>query len=52
MLKSSLLFKKKYKLHGETTPEFIGLNMPNFQGTLFTWSRTYSEIFKPALVYL
>ena len=32
MLKISLIFKK---LHGQTTGEFLGLRMQNFQGIIF-----------------
>ena len=32
MLKSSLRFKKKYKLYGEKTQEFLGLKIQSFQG--------------------
>ena len=31
MLKSSLRFKKKLKLHGKITRDFLGLRMENFQ---------------------
>ena len=41
-----------YKLHGQTTREFLELRMRNVQGTAFTWTQIYSEIFKSALVYL
>ena len=34
------------------TREFLGLRMRNFQGIVFISTRTYSEIFKSALVYL
>ena len=50
MLKSSLIFKKKLKFHGQLTREFLGLRLQNFQGTVFIQTRIYSEIFKFALV--
>ena len=53
ILKISLLFKKNTNLSGQIiTPEFFGLTMRNFQGIVFIWTRTYSEIFKSTLVYL
>ena len=45
-IKISLLFKKFTKL------TFLELRMQNFQGIVFTWTQTYKEIFKSALVYL
>ena len=41
-----------YKLRGDKTREFLGLRMRNLQDTVFTWTQTYWEIFKSALVYL
>ena len=40
------------KLYEYITREFLGLRMLNFQGIIFMWTRTYSEIFKSAWVYL
>ena len=34
MLKSSVLFNKKYKLHKFVTRELLGLKMRNFQGII------------------
>ena len=31
---------------GQMTREFLGLSMWNFQGIAFTWTQTYSKIFK------
>ena len=47
-----LNFSEIYKLHGKITPEFLRLSMRNFQGIVFIWTPTYTEIFKSALVYL
>ena len=30
-------FYENYKLHGQTTREFLGLRMKNFQYNIFTW---------------
>ena len=51
MLKISLFFKDTYKLHGQITPEILGLRMRKFRCIVFIWTQTYREIFKPALVY-
>ena len=46
-------FLKKYKLQGTTiTLELLRLKMRNFQGIVFIWTLTYSEIIKSPLVYL
>ena len=37
-LKSSLLFKKKYKRYGQITQEFLGIRMRSFQGIIFIWT--------------
>ena len=34
------------------TWELLELRMRNFEGIVFIWTQTYSEIFKSALVYL
>ena len=44
--------QKFHKLYRYITREFIGLRMPNFQDSIFIWTRTYRQIFKSALVYL
>ena len=49
LLKSSLLFKKNTNFR---ILEFSELEMRNFQGIVFTWTLTYSEIFQSALEYL
>ena len=45
-------FSEIFKLHGQIPQEFLGLKMPNLQGIRFIWTRTYSKIFKYALMYL
>ena len=45
-------FYEIYKLHWKITREFLGLRMRNFHGSAFIWTKTHSEIFKSALVYL
>ena len=40
------------KRHGKTIQEFLGYRMRNSQGVIFIWTRTYKDIFKPALEYL
>ena len=52
MLKSSVLFLKKYKPHRQMTGKFLGLRMRNFQIIAFVWTRAWSKNFKSALVYL
>ena len=52
MLKISLSFKKFTNFAGQATWEFLGLRMWNFQGIAFTWTQTYKEILKSALVFL
>ena len=47
MLKSSLLFKEN-----TNNSRILRIRIRNFQGIFFIWTRTYSEIFKSALVYL
>ena len=37
-----------YKLHGQTTENFLGIWMRNFQGIVFIWTQTSGEIFKSA----
>ena len=51
-VKKQPTFKEKYKLHEWITWELLGLRMGNVQGIVFIWTRTYSEIFKSALMYL
>ena len=36
---------------GKLTLEILGLRNENFQDIII-WTRTYGEVFKPALVYL
>ena len=43
-------FKKKYKLHGNST--ILWFKNAKFSGIVFIWSRSYNEIFKSTLVYL
>ena len=50
-LKSSLLFKKN-KLYGWIAWEFWRFRMRNLQNIIFTWIKTYGEIFKYAFGYL
>ena len=38
------------KFYGLITREFLGLKIWSFQGIIFIWTRTYSEVFKSALV--
>ena len=51
MLKSSLLFKKN-KTSRVNNWRILRIRMGNFKGTAFTWTRTYSKIFKSTLMYL
>ena len=44
--------KLAYFLRNLLTWELLELRMRNFEGIVFIWTQTYSEIFKSALVYL
>ena len=41
-----------YKIHRKITQKFLGLKTLNFQSIVFTYTQTYKEIFRSALVYV
>ena len=51
-LQSWICKQTSCKVYGYITQEFKRLRLWNFQGTIFIWTQTYTEIFKFALVYL
>ena len=54
MLKISLLFKKFTNFKGVDNSRIVRIKnlIKKFQGIVFIWTQTYSEIFKSALEYL